>query len=745
MELAEVRSPEDFTAALTALLDRRLAGTTAAQREKTGVAPNTLVNWRAGTIPRTEQFDRLLRALFQPSDDPVRDAAHTRIRTTWHNARDRAETTQAKRRRTAPSPPAAVDRPGIPVAAADPFLLGVHPAVETSDDPGPARTLPLYVPRAHDRWLREAVAAAAAGPGELITLVGESSTGKTRACWEALRQLPEGWRVWHPLEPTPHEALFAGVDRVGPRTVLWLNEAQRYLLDPGPYGGRRAAAALQTLLARARGSGGPVVVLATLWREHWNTLTGPPGADGTDWYAQQRELLAGASLHTTIPDRFTPDDLAALRAAARDDSQLRLASEHAANTGEITQFLAGAPWLLNRYDNADVGAKALLHAAMDYRRLGHSEILPLDLLADAAPGYLTDREWDELPDHWLEDAVTYCAQRRHRVAAPLGRVRPRPGQSVQGPAVGFRLTDFLDQHGRRTRRIQRLHVTFWEAAARHTRAHSDLVALMTAAAARLRFRHATLLAWAAADAGDESALRWLAVRADEAGDGAEAERLARAAADAGGTTTLRWLAVRADEAGNGAEGERLARAAADAGDPSALAWLAGRRDRAGNGAEGERLFRAAADAGDTTALVRLAERRESAEAERLARAAADAGDPSALAQLALRRDKAADGAEGERLARAAADAGDASALAWLAARRDRAGNGTEAERLAQVAADAGHEAALIGFGLFSSLRGRRSQAELIQRYGLEPDGTPSAPGDPRPAPPAPDPRTGPPA
>ena len=102
-------------------------------------------------------------------------------------------------------------------------------------------------------------------------LVGGSSTGKTRACWQALESLrgvEPGWRLWHPIDP---QAALAGLPRVGPRTVVWLNEAQRYL-DTTDGTGERVAAGLRELLRdRARG---PVLVLvlATLWPQFWDAL-----------------------------------------------------------------------------------------------------------------------------------------------------------------------------------------------------------------------------------------------------------------------------------------------------------------------------------------------------------------------------------------------------------------------------------------------------------------------------------------
>ena len=64
----------------------------------------------------------------------------------------------------------------------------------------------------------------------MVVLVAGSSAGKTRACWEAIEPLrdADGWRLWHPRNPTRSEAMLAGLDRVQLRTVVWLNEAQRW-------------------------------------------------------------------------------------------------------------------------------------------------------------------------------------------------------------------------------------------------------------------------------------------------------------------------------------------------------------------------------------------------------------------------------------------------------------------------------------------------------------------------------------
>ena len=172
----------------------------------------------------------------------------------------------------------------------DPFMLEVHRPVQPEDpDPG-LPELPVYVPRGHDAELAGVVRAAAEGRSGIAVLVGGSSTGKTRACWEALRLLRDqkpGWRLWHPIDPSRPEAALRELPGIGPRTVVWLNEAQFYLGDADGGLGERVAAGLRELLrdpARA-----PVLVMATLWPQFWDSLTARPAA-AADPHAQAREF-----------------------------------------------------------------------------------------------------------------------------------------------------------------------------------------------------------------------------------------------------------------------------------------------------------------------------------------------------------------------------------------------------------------------------------------------------------------------
>ena len=395
----------------------------------------------------------------------------------------------------------------------DPFVLEVHRPVQPEDAPPGLPVLPPYVPREHDQLLGQVVRAAADGRSGIAVLVGGSSTGKTRACWEALdllRDQDPTWRLWHPIDPSRPDAALAELPGIGPRTVVWLNEAQFYLDAEAELGDRVAAGLRERLRDPGRA---PVLVLATMWPQFWDALTGRP-VDGDDRHAQARELLAGHDI--TVPAAFTPAQMGQLAHAA--DARLVLAARSAPD-GSVIQFLAGAPELLARYRNAPPAAAALIDAAMDARRLGMGASLPQAFLEAAAPGYLTDDQWDALGEDWPEQALAYTAVPAKGARGPLTRIRPRPGHAARdrggqpggtAAAAGpqYRLADYLDQHGRAHRASQIPPAEFWSAAAAHA-APGDQAALGDAADARGLYRDATQLHKNAAASGNARAADYL--------------------------------------------------------------------------------------------------------------------------------------------------------------------------------------------------------------------------------------------
>ena len=100
-------------------------------------------------------------------------------------------------------------------------------------------------------------------------------------------------------------------------------------------------------------------------------------------------------------------------------------------------------------------------------RLGMGAGLPQIFLEAAAPGYLTDAEWDALGEDWLARTSPGLHRRpvqgRPRVPEPHPPPPSQPRRPhPRGPAASmtaaarplYRLADYLDQHGRAHRASQ---------------------------------------------------------------------------------------------------------------------------------------------------------------------------------------------------------------------------------------------------------------------------------------------------
>ncbi|MFD8308530.1 helix-turn-helix domain-containing protein [Streptomyces sp. NPDC059690] len=628
-------------------------------------------------------------------------------------------------------PSADLGAPGKLISLWDPHDLEVHVAAEapgggslpkTSRDVsrhGRATTLPAYVRRPHDEHLVAVVEAAEGGHSEMAVLVGSSSTGKTRACWEAIQPLTmSGWRLWHPFDPTRADAALVDLPRVEPRTVVWLNDSQQYL---GADSGERIAAALHGLLTDVDRS--PVLVLGTLWPEYQDIYLALPPSGSADAHPQVRQLLAGRLI--TLPDRFDNTALNKAKALAdAGDRQLGHALKHV-DSGRLTQFLAGAPELLRRYDAATPPVRALLEVAMDARRLGAGLHLPAGFLEEAVEDYLSDDEYDDLTDNWPEEAFADATRPVHGRLAPLRRVRPRPARKASAdanpPTPSYRLADYLEEHGRRLRGRLCPPESFWQAAHDHLSAEA-----LTALADAARIRHlvwAERLAQQAAASGDAKAIARLAEFRRTAGAVREADLLLQQAADAGSTDALIRLAVMRESAGCHAEAEDLAQRAADAGDTRGLGQLADIRDLRGDRGKAEELVMRAASAGNMSPLVRLAEKREEAglgrAAERLGQWAANAGDTSVQVRLAGIRETYGPRKGTQHLYQRAARVGNASALVRLAVKREAAGDREGAEQLAWRAADMGQSFALVRLAEMREAAGARDEAEKLAQQAIE--------------------------
>jgi hypothetical protein len=179
---------------------------------------------------------------------------------------------------------------GIRVSQADPRRLGVHAAISV---PGvPDEVLPEYVPRDTDdgKLGVRAKVAAAAERGGFVLLVGGSSVGKTRCAFEAVTALLPDWWLVHPAGPGEVAALATAPT---PRTVVWLDELQRYLDgERGLTGG-----VVRALLNAPY----PVVIIGTLWPGRYAAYTAVPEPRGADPHAREREVLDMAEVVRVAP------------------------------------------------------------------------------------------------------------------------------------------------------------------------------------------------------------------------------------------------------------------------------------------------------------------------------------------------------------------------------------------------------------------------------------------------------------
>ncbi|MEV5754828.1 hypothetical protein AB0L00_44060 [Actinoallomurus sp. NPDC052308] len=141
----------------------------------------------------------------------------------------------------------------------------------------------MYVQRAHDHLLY-AVLSPQVAANRLVVLRGASSTGKSRAAYEAVRaRLPRTPVLYPPTAGALVRMLEQGVPG---GSVLWLNELRHYADDTD---GREALARLADVLMGRN----HLVVITSVWPEYWAAYnTDPAGGPGTsDPRAVMRVLL----------------------------------------------------------------------------------------------------------------------------------------------------------------------------------------------------------------------------------------------------------------------------------------------------------------------------------------------------------------------------------------------------------------------------------------------------------------------
>ena len=628
----------------------------------------------------------------------------------------------------------AVRPAGVPIGSLSYRDLEVHDAIELADvdeldGVSGFGELPVYVRRAHDEQIHEVVRAAMGKSSRsgIAVLVSDSTSGKTRALFEALHHrgpgerslADEGWSIFPALNPMAPQRFLDELTCVGARTVVWLNEAHRYLIDPSTELCSAIADALRELLADSARR--PVLLLGTLWPQYWSQVVLQARGGGPGRFTSARILLTGTNV-IRVHDRFDKRDQAV--ALETGDPRLRWAVE-TSKDGAVTQNLAGVPDLMRRFDLLHAGPRAVIFAAMDARRLGHGEWIAGDFLAEAAQGYLDDREWRTVQRNptWFAAAVSELTTVGKAQTALLDASSDEIAPPI-GHEYRYRLDDYLDQHGRTIRATIFPPQRFWSAVVGRCTELDSLYQLSRAAEARGRRQSAYEVDVSAARLGDVRALLEIARLHERAGDRATANQLVRRAADRGHIRALEWLAFTRMETGDPGEAELLFLEAVEHGSTVALTTLGAWRVRAKLHAEAETLYMRAAEHGDQNALNMFATELAAAgafdEAERIAQIAATAfGDSQTLLETARwRQFHQKDAVTAQRLARQSADLGNVNAWRQLARWAQEDGDAAAAEQLNDNAIKLGDTIAMewIAWERIAIGDTRSAETFLLQAY-----------------------------
>jgi eukaryotic-like serine/threonine-protein kinase len=306
---------------------------------------------------------------------------------------------------------------------ADPTWLGVHraEALPKGRLGEAANGVPAYIPRDVDAELRSALRR-----GSFTVLVGESTAGKSRAAFEAMRSevpdrllaVPAGW-----------ESLAVVVTTLADRrpSVLWLDDLERFM---GPTGLTPAMIADLTEPVDR-----DVIVLATMRASEYDRFAARREAtvSDPDWFAWRAslEVLRRAQV-ITMNRLWSPSEL---NAAARfaGDPRIAKALEHAHLFG-VAETLTAGPELVRDWRNAwapgtHPRAAALVTAAVDCRRAGLDDPVSRDLLEKLHNHYLRIRGGHALRPEPLGEAWAWALQPVHGASSliiPTGSAEESP-------------------------------------------------------------------------------------------------------------------------------------------------------------------------------------------------------------------------------------------------------------------------------------------------------------------------------
>ncbi|TNC26954.1 tetratricopeptide repeat protein [Amycolatopsis alkalitolerans] len=570
----------------------------------------------------------------------------------------------------------------------DPVRLGVLPAWTV---PGGA-PIPPYVPRTADSALDRALA-----HGGLVLVQGEAAAGKTRTAYDAV--LRNAFRLgWESVTVPRDEAGLRELARESPaKTVVWLDDLERYLTTDS-----LDDVLLKALSPRPRSGS---VVLATLRTRAREDL----GIDADGANGRSRRLLTRIT-PITLERRL---DRTETVGAHRMRTDPRISGALIAGAG-LAEHIAAGPEALQRWRSGENEAgAALVSAAVDLRRAGYLDPVPLDWLVSLHTWYLSEDFRRRLGETDLASALDWAVR-------PVRGASPCLVRAGQDRYVAF---DYLVDAA-----TADVPDAAWQGLlGTHLLTAGQRFRVARAAVRFGRLPDAVRLWTQLAQSGDQFALFNLGWAAQAGGDEANAEQWFLRAADAGNSWAMSSLGAIAERRGDVSVAQLWYQRAADAGDTTGMTNLGGLFAQTGRIGEARDAYRRAASAGDPNGLRKEAvlellhgDRKRGAD---LLRRVALTGDPAAVRLMGLLSDtgeREAHRPDVDALRRLTAEIGDGETALDLARNLWNQGDLDAAETWFRRAAE-GENGRVAEFGLAVLLeqRGRAAEAEQWYRRSAE--------------------------
>lgn len=508
-----------------------------------------------------------------------------------------------------------------------------------------------YVERDAEREVADALAA-----GQPVLILGPSMAGKTRMAAELIQELYSARPVIMPDVPNGLATLM-NAGEVPRESVLWLDDAERYLGDPS----NLKAKWLEELQQADN------VIVATMREVAYESFQPHEERPRTQW-----ETLR---CFKVVRLRNLPEERTRLAAEVHNPRIREGILKYGLGTYVGGGFLAVERLETGRSTNP-VGAAFVL-IAIDWQRSGIGEAIPRDTLLSLIPTYIDS---DELPLtpvdaeaglNWATNKTVGGGAFRLLTPSPDGEFRPFDY-----------LVDYVASSGSAVRS------SLWRAASE-----------------------------ADATAGR---LHTAALTASFAGEAEYALRFFQRAALLGDAEAMANFGTALERQDRLAEAEEQYKKAADLGNPHGMTGLGLLLMRRGELAEAEQLLLQAANAGVGDAMSNLGRlifrRGETVEAVEWYRRAAAAGSGLGMTNYGIQLEKEGRLEEAELLYREASARRNGAGMYQLAKLLEARGHQDEAEALLRQAVANGNPAAMVALAMKLAERGRQDEANgLFER------------------------------